>query len=136
MFNFGSRNQAIVGMETSAMTDIVFLLLIFFLLSSSFILRTEIPVSVPKSSSTITEQEQPVVVTVTRDGELFIDEDRVTKDDLATALGSRLESSVSKAVIIRGDEAVPLGEMVAIMDIARESGADKMAIATEQKGSK
>ena len=134
MFRFGSRgSKAIVNMETSAMTDIIFLLLIFFLLSSSFILRTEIPVSVPKSTSTITEKEQPVVVTVSRDGATYVDEDKVDFEELSTALGTRLAASGSKAVIIRGDEAVNLGLMVRIMDVAREAGAEKLAIATEQE---
>ena len=134
MFRFGShRSKAIVSMETSAMTDIIFLLLIFFLLTSSFILRTEIPVSIPKSTSTITEKEQPVVVTVSRDGTTYVDEDKVEFEELATAMGTRLASSGSKAVIIRGDEAVNLGLMVRIMDIAREAGAEKLAIATEQE---
>jgi biopolymer transport protein ExbD len=120
-------------METSAMADIIFLLLIFFLLSSSFILRTEIPVTPPKSTSTITQQEQPIVVTVTKAGDVFVDREKVALTELPTALGTKMESSPSKAVVIRGDETISLGRMVEVMDIAREAGAERLAIATEQK---
>ena len=134
MFNFGSNQRGpMVGMETSAMTDIVFLLLIFFLLSSSFILRTEIPVTVPKSSSTVTQQDNPVVVTLHRDGGIFVDQERVSLEDLPTALGTRLASNAQKAVVIRGDTAVELGNVVNIMDAVRDAGAERIAIATEQK---
>ena len=134
MFRFSSsQSKALVGMETSAMTDIVFLLLIFFLLSSSFILRTEIPVTVPKSTSTITQQEQPVVVTLTKSGDTYVDEEKVAFSELATALGTRLSSATTPAVVIRGDEDIALGRIVEVMDLARESGAERVAIATEQK---
>ena len=133
MFSFGTRTKTILGMETSAMTDIVFLLLIFFLLSSSFILRTEIPVSVPKSTSTISQEEDPVVISVTAAGEMFLGDERVTMDELPTALGTRLNSNLSKAVVIRGDEDVPLGTLVEVMDTAKAAGAERMAIATEPK---
>jgi len=130
---FTSRSRPILGMETSAMADIIFLLLIFFLLSSSFILRTEIPVTPPKSTSTITQQEQPIVVTVTKAGDVFVDREKVALTELPTALGTKMESSPSKAVVIRGDETISLGRMVEVMDIAREAGAERLAIATEQK---
>ena len=112
------------------MADIIFLLLIFFLLSSSFILRTEIPVTPPKSTSTITQQEQPVVVTVAGGGDTFIDEEKVPFTELLTALGTRLAGNPSKAVVIRGDESISLGRTVEIMDLAREAGAERIAIAT------
>ena len=134
MFNFGSdRRGPLVGMETSAMTDIVFLLLIFFLLSSSFILRTEIPVTVPKSDSTISQKDDPVVVTVNRKGDIYVDQEKVTREDLPTALGTRLAGKAVKAVVIRGDKAVELGDVVSIMDAVRGVGAERIAIATEQK---
>jgi biopolymer transport protein ExbD len=135
MFQFSEKGRAIIGLETSAMADIIFLLLIFFLLSSSFILRTEIPVNPPKSTSTVTEQEQPVVLTLTKGGDAFVDNEKVSIADLKTALGTRLASSPSKAVVIRGDESIALGRLVEVMDAARESGAEKLAIATEQKRS-
>lgn len=136
MFRFSERSRSIIAMETSAMADIIFLLLIFFLLSSSFILRTEIPVNPPKSTSTVTEQDQPVVVTITKSGDVYVDEEKVTFTDLGTALGTRLASNPAKAVVVRGDESISLGRLVEVMDLARDSGAERLAIATEQKGSR
>lgn len=130
-FQFSERRRSILGLETAAMADIIFLLLIFFLLSSSFILRTEIPVNPPQSTSTVTEQEQPVVVTVTKDGDVFVGEERVTVTELPTALGARLSQSPSKSVVVRGDRTISLGKLVEVMDAARGAGAEKLAIATQ-----
>lgn len=130
---FQSQNLAIDKMETSAFADIIFLLLIFFLLSSSFILPTEIPVNPPRSDSAVTSQDRPIVVTITESGELYVDDESVPKAELRTALTARLGEAPVKAVVVRGDEAVSLGLLVEVMDIARNAGAEKLALATEQK---
>lgn len=136
MLRFGSENRTIDRMETAAFADIIFLLLIFFLLSSSFILRTEIPVNPPESSSRVTQEDEPVIVTLTKSGDLYIDEDKVTRAELATALAARLAGSPSRSVVVKGDEDVTLKALVEVMDAARETGAEKLAIATRQKGSR
>jgi biopolymer transport protein ExbD len=133
MFRFQATDQMIDRMDSTPMADFVFLLLIFFLLSSSFILPTGIPVNPPKSDSSVTTKDQPVVVTITRDGVTYVDEERVATAELATALGVRLSGAVSKSVVVRGDETVSLGRLVEVMDMARQAGADKLAIATERK---
>ncbi len=136
MFHFEDQDQTIGGMETAAFADIIFLLLIFFLLSSSFILPTGIPVNPPKSDTAVTAKEQPIVVTITRSGDAYVDEDKVPFADLATTLGARLSSAPIKSVVVRGDKAVSLGRLVEVLDMARSAGAEKLAIATEQKNSR
>jgi biopolymer transport protein ExbD len=135
MFQFQSSDRAIRGLETAAMADIVFLLLIFFLLSSSFILPTQIPVNPPESDSAVTAKEEPVVVTITRAGEFYVGTEKVPFADLGTALAARLRNSPVKSVVVRGDEETSLGRLVEVMDLARKGGADKLAIATEEKRS-
>ena len=133
MFNFETDDRTINKMETSAFADIIFLLLIFFLLSSSFILPTGIPVNPPKSETAVTAKEQPIVVTITGSDEIYVDEEKVLFTELATALGARISSSPTKAVVVRGDELVTVKRLVEVMDAAREGGAEKLAIATQQK---
>jgi biopolymer transport protein ExbD len=133
MFQFQEQNRTIDKMETSAFADIIFLLLIFFLLSSSFILPTEIPVNPPKSDSPETSKDQPIVVTITRTDDIYVDEEKVPFDELGTALASRLETVPVKSVLVRGDESISLGRLVEVMDLARNAGAEKLAIAAEKK---
>lgn len=133
MLRFQDQNRTIDKMETSAFADIIFLLLIFFLLSSSFILPTEIPVNPPKSDSPELPKDQPIVVTVTASGDIYVDSEKVPFAELGTALASRLESAPVKAVAVRGDETITLGRLVEVMDLARNAGAEKLAIAAEKK---
>lgn len=135
MFQFRSSDRTIQSLETSAMADIVFLLLIFFLLSSSFILPTQIPVNPPDSDSAVTAKEEPLVLTLTRAGEYYVGNEKVAKNDLGTAIAARLRNAPQKSVVVRGDEEVPLGRLVEVMDLARKGGAEKLAIATEEKRS-
>ncbi len=133
MLRFTPEERTISRMETSAFADLIFLLLIFFLLSSSFILPTQIPVTPPVSENPSPTTEEPIVVTVTEDGTVYVDEDRIEFTELENALGARLADDTKKAVLIRGDTSVSLGKLVEIMDRARGAGAEKLAIATEQK---
>ncbi len=135
MFRFEEQDATIGTMEAAPMADIIFLLLIFFLLSSSFILPTGIPVNPPKSETAVTAKEQPIVVTLTRAGDTYLDEEKVAPAELATALGAKLANAPVKAVVVRGDESISLGRLVEVMDMARDAGAEKLAIATEQKKS-
>ena len=133
MFQFQNQNRTIDKMETSAFADIVFLLLIFFLLSSSFILPTEIPVNPPRSDSPEIARDQPTVVTLTKSGDSYVDDEKVPFAELGTALAARLERAPVKAVVVRGDESISLGLLVEVMDLARNAGAEKLAIAADKK---
>lgn len=134
MFQFQESGSGTIDkMETAAFADIIFLLLIFFLLSSSFILPTEIPVNPPQSESAVTLKDEPVVVTLTADGGTYVDDEKVPASELGTALAARLEHAPTRAVLIRGDESVELRRLVEVMDTAQDAGADRMAIATERK---
>lgn len=136
MLQFEEKDRTIDRMETAAFADIIFLLLIFFLLSSSFILPTGIPVNPPKSDTAVTAKEQPIVVTITGSGEIYVGEEKVAFPELATALGVRLSKAPVKAVVVRGDESVTVKRLVAVMDLARNAGAEKLAIATQAKRSR
>jgi biopolymer transport protein ExbD len=133
MVRFQSEERIIGKMETSAFADIVFLLLIFFLLSSSFILPTEIPVNPPDSDSAVTPKDEPIVVSLTKSGDSYVGDEKVPMEELGTALAARLSDAASKAVLVRGDEAITLGQLVRVMDLAQEAGAEKLALATEQR---
>ena len=89
--------------------------------------------SPPKSDSPETSQDQPIVVTVTKTGDTYVDDEKVPFDELGTALASRLENAPVKSVLVRGDESISLGRLVEVMDLARSAGAEKLAIAAEKR---
>ncbi len=132
---FTRKQSLLMSLESTAMADIIFLLLIFFLLSSSFILQVGTKVNLPKESRPQPLDQRNVIITLERNGEIFLNRDRVTLTELAGRLGELLEAAPERAVIVRGDESVSLGRTIEVMDIAKRMGASKLAIATRPQGS-
>jgi biopolymer transport protein ExbD len=108
-----------------AMADVVFLLLIFFLLSTSFFLQTGGKGGQPRADAAPPEELE---IILTADGGLSLGGLPVPWDDLPARLGERLRASASKRVVIRGDAAVALGRTVEVMELARQLGAAELAI--------
>ncbi|MCK4412867.1 MAG: biopolymer transporter ExbD [Candidatus Eisenbacteria sp.] len=125
---FTKKRRLISALESTAMADIVFLLLIFFLLSSSFILQTGIKVDLPQVARP-ERQPQDIVITLDAQGEIQLDGYDIAWPQLREKLAARLSESSSKTVVIKGDAAVRLGRTVAVMDLARQLGAVQLALA-------
>jgi len=130
---FKGESRFLTGMESTAMADIVFLLLIFFLLSSSFILQTGIKITLPEVSRPEVEEKQQIVVTITQDDQLFINDRKISWSQLRSELEALLKSHAAETVIVKGDADVSLGRTVEVMDVARELGAQRLAIAARPK---
>ncbi|MEZ4648898.1 MAG: biopolymer transporter ExbD [Candidatus Eisenbacteria bacterium] len=129
--NFGGKREYLLKMESTAMSDIVFILLIFFLLSSNFMIQTGIEVDLPTEVAPKPIETREVVVTLTKDGDAFVNEARVTMDALEPALAGALEKAASKVVVIRGDQATLFGNVVQVMEMGQRAGAASIAVATQ-----
>ncbi len=128
---FTKKKKTISALQSTAMADIIFLLLIFFLLSSSFIIQTGIKVDLPRVTQVQRETQKDIVVTITADESLYLDGIKIPWSQLRQRLESRLSETTSRTVIVKGDEAVRLGRTVQVMDIARQLGAEQLAIAAQ-----
>ena len=100
----------------SSMTDIIFLLLIFFMLTSSFITPSGLPVNLPSSRASRVEM-QKVSVTVTKDLDFYVNDKRVTKTSLERELRSKLTGNEG-VVVLHIDESVPTRETAYVAGIA------------------
>ncbi len=123
-----SKNTVDASFSMSSMTDIIFLLLIFFMLTSSFITPSGLPVNLP-SSKTSTIVLQKVSVTITPDLQYFVNERQVTMANLETALARELEGKEG-VVVLHVDKSVPVEHLVNIASIATSLEA-KVSIATK-----
>lgn len=128
--NLQSRNKVDSAFNMASMTDLIFLLLIFFMLTSSFVTPSGLPVNLPTSKAS-TIEVQKVSITVTKDLQFFINEKKVTKNSLETELKKELAGS-SGVVILHIDESVPTKELVFVAGIATSLEA-KVSIATKPK---
>ena len=123
-----SKHKVDSSFSMSSMTDIIFLLLIFFMLTSSFITPSGLPVNLPTSkSSKITLQK--VTVTITADLKYYVNDRPINKKDLENALRKELDGQEGN-VSLHIDKSVPSGFFVELAGIATSLNA-KVSIATK-----
>jgi biopolymer transport protein ExbD len=128
---FPRQHSHLALFSFSSLTDIVFLLLIFFLLSSSFVIQPGIRVQLPKAEAVEEERQRHIVITVTQAGELFLNDEVVTVETLGSRLESMIRSRGDQLVVIKADQRVSLQSAVQVMDIAKGVGVSRLLIATQ-----
>ncbi len=126
--NFRSKNRVDPSFSMASMTDLIFLLLIFFMLTSSFVTPSGLPVNLPSSKSSAIEV-QKVSVTVTQDLQYFVNDRRVSRALLEGELKSLL-SGPAGSVILHIDKSVATEHLVYVAGIATSLNA-KVVIATK-----
>lgn len=129
---FREKRKYIKGLEHTALTDIVFILLIFFLLTSSYVTHTGIKVDLPEAKDNQPLIKQDIVVSMTKNV-IFVNEERVEKDKLFDVLEKKISNNKDKLVIIKSDQDIALKEIVAVIETAKLAGAIQFAIATKEK---
>ena len=120
--------------DLTPLVDVVFLLLIFFMLSTTFIVAPGIKVKLPESSSPeISREKTEVRVVMAQDDKIFVEQTLVSIEELGKYLKKAARESREGMVIIQADERVLHGKVVEVMDVAKTSGFNKLAIATRPK---
>lgn len=114
------------------MIDVVFAVLAFFILSSLFLTRSEgLPVALPGAETAEAQTQRQVVVTINAAGEVFVGDRPVADGQLVEAIQTLGTVTDGGVVVIRADQAVPHGRVVAVMDSLRSLPGVQLAIATE-----
>jgi len=123
-----------VIINVTSLIDVMFLLVIFFLVSSTFKNQPAIDLSLPRSSAAQETAITPTVVYLTRDGRLFLNEEAVER----TALGGRLRqihaATGEDRVVLRADEHAEHGAVVELIDVIKESGFRRVSLAARPQG--
>ncbi len=118
--NLRGRNKVNPNFNMSSMTDIVFLLLIFFMLTSTLVTVSAIDVLLPKAGGK-TENQTSVAVTITKDSDFYIDKSKVSSNVLEQELLNKVGVNKEKTVVIRGDQNVPYKNVMQVIDIANRN---------------
>ena len=121
------------GLDLTPLVDTVLNLLLFFMLSSSFVFQPGIRVQLPEATPTAEEPKQELVVVLTRDNRLYLNDDPVQIAQLGPRLREGLRGRSEAVVIVKADKEALHGRVVEVMDIAKSAGAVRLAIATEPK---
>lgn len=118
--NIRSRNKVSADFNMSSMTDIVFLLLIFFMLASTLVTVNAIDVLLPKAGGK-TENKGIVSVSITKDGDYYIDADKVEFNQLENSLLTKMSSTKEGSLVIRGDHESTYKNIMQVIDIANRN---------------
>lgn len=118
--NFRGRNKVTPEFNMSSMTDIVFLLLIFFMIASTLVTTNAIDILLPKASGK-TENKKSVAVSIKKDLTYYIDQKRVGESVLENELLAALSSQEKPTIILRAEKSVPVENVVKVMDIANRN---------------
>ncbi len=129
--NLRGRNKVSAAFSMSSMTDIVFLLLVFFLLTSPAITPNALDLLLPKAQGKTTSV-QKASVSITKDGNYYVDEQQVPVASIESVLKEKLENQHEPTIILRAEEGVPIEDAVFIMDIANQNGY-KLVLAVRPK---
>jgi biopolymer transport protein ExbD len=118
--NLRGRNKVTPEFNMSSMTDIVFLLLIFFMLTSTMVTTNALDLVLPKAKGK-TDSNKNISVSINKNLEYFIDKDAVAERELESRLLGLFADNKEKAIILRAEEGVPIEKAVGVLDIANRN---------------
>lgn len=132
--NDNSQDDIITDINVTPFIDIMLVLLIIFMVTSSVSLQSGLEVDIPKISSKGAAKENPsaVMVSVNQKGEIFVDGLSVKLSDLETVIKKQLLKNKTDMIILQGDKSSSLQNTLDIIDIAKKAGAQKFAIAAKE----
>lgn len=118
--DFKGRNKVSPEFSMASMTDIVFLLLIFFMLTSTLVTVDALDLVLPKAKGK-TEHKQNLSVSINKKQDFYINKKKVEEENLETRLKALLSKEESPTIILRVEEGVPIEKAVYVMDIANRN---------------
>ena len=121
-----------VQLPMTSLIDIVFMLLIYFLLTTNFMVDEGIKIKLPQARASAPQTEETITVYVDQQGRAFLGTEEVSIARLFDRLKEMIGGQENKLVVIRADRAVILNKAVKVMDIAKAAGAGRLCLATEK----
>lgn len=118
-------------LDIAPLIDVVFLLLIFFMLTSSFIFQPGIKVNLPKAVTSEAIHERSLVILVTNSNLVYLNDRAITTEELDSRL--RIAAKEKKPLLIKADSRASMGKIVEIWDMCRNTGISQISIATSQE---
>ena len=124
------ENTVIINM--TPLIDIMLVLLIIFMMTSSITLESGLDIDIPKTTShTSAKENKAVIISLDKNGQIFIQGKKINFELIKEEISKSLETENSELVIFEGDAQATLGRTIEIMDLAKEAGAKRFAIAAD-----
>ena len=116
--------------NVTSLVDVAFTLLVIFMITAP-ILQGGVEVTVPQAPSTPLQVAEGVVVTINRDGVIYVDDTEVTRDEFAATIGPLVERSGGGTVYVKGDTDVPYGAVLWVVGTLREAEIEAVSLVAE-----
>lgn len=127
------RKRSSNELNVAPLVDVVFLLLIFFLLTNSFLKKEDIPISLPESSNAQSSDDSQLEVTL-KGSEIFWEGEVLTLEDLESRLLSSKKGDSGATLLIRADAASSVQDLISVIDIARSAGIEDVGVESSKGG--
>ncbi len=130
-YGFLQKKTTKAQIDMGPLLDMVFILLIFFVITTNFNRQTGVEVNKPKAQSAVSQGQKTIMVGVTKEGTLHIHGRQVSADGLTQVLVRELAERPDASVVVVGDRGSTLGRSVEVMDICSKAGVVKISIAAD-----
>jgi biopolymer transport protein ExbD len=127
--NFGKRKREKGEVFVASLNDIMFFLLLFFLIASSLVTSNGINLNLPSSNASVVP-DKTINISITQDLKYFIDKSPVSFEMIPSSIQAAIGASESPTIIIRADKSIPLEQVVKVMSIVKDMNL-KMVLATD-----
>jgi biopolymer transport protein ExbD/biopolymer transport protein TolR len=131
---FRRKSRAEIAINLAPLIDVIFLLVIFFAVSTTFLDTAGLQLELPESSSTAKREAEDITVFLGADGELSFGDEQVDEEQLMERLRAAMKETDRKVVVLRADTHTEHGAVVKIMDLIRDSGAEGLTVAARSAG--
>jgi biopolymer transport protein ExbD len=121
-----------IGINLTPLIDVLFILIIFFTVSSTFLEQPGIELKLPEAESSQSHTAQKVIVYVDNEENIFLNDDPVEIDKVAEAVEALISAQTDKSVVLHADEEVSHGVIIKVMDLLRKRGIYKIVISTSK----
>ena len=126
------KNPYQIQAPLTSLIDIVFLLLIYFMLTTNFIVEEGINIKLPNAKASAPQVKQEITIFVDKEGATYIADTPVPIDLLYTKIKEMIGNETDRLVVVKADKTVVLNKAVRVMDIAKAAGASRLCLATEK----
>lgn len=133
LVHYRKRPRYQVNIPIASLIDIVFLLLVYFLLTTNFMVNEGIKVKLPQARAAAPQTEEEITVYVDREGKAFLDHSEISLGNLFRRLREKIGNGKDRLVVIRADRRAVLNKVVKVMDLAKAAGAARLCLATEKE---
>jgi len=128
---FKEPGKKSIGINITSLIDVMFILLIFFMVSSSFIEQPGMKLELPETESREVVRVENLAIYISEQGEIFLNDRPVAMDSLGQVLKQSIPQMEEKTLVLKADKASAHGIIVQVMDVARRNGLKKIVIGTK-----